>query len=376
MKALNFGPAAIVIGENSLEYLKELGAKKVLIVSGGSSMEKAGVLAKAEGYLKESGAEVAHFKGIAQDPTKEQVYEGVEAMKAFQPDTVVAIGGGSTMDASKAIVLFCENPDFTLEMVGKVPFPKTRKTRIVAVPSTSGTASEATRTSVVSDTERQLKIPVIDQLLKPDVAILDASLPMTMPEHIAAETGIDAMAHAIECYTRHDLDDFNEVLAKGAIEGILKWLPVSVLEKTPEAREKMHHYQCMAGMAFTNVGVTVVHGISHALGAMYHIPHGLGNAIILPYALDFNRQDPQTKERLEYLSKICFVDDIVASIAELKTKFGLPLTLKEYGIPEETFKADLETIIEKSMMGATRFNPVAMNHDNMKELLEIVYYGK
>ena len=238
MKILNFCPAAIVTGQGSLAYLKELEGRRVLVVCGGSSMERAGVLDRVQSYLEEGGREVAFFRGIRQDPTRQQIDEGVALMRQFQPDTVVAVGGGSSMDAAKAMMLFYEFPELNLDVIGKVPFPKVRKLKLVAIPSTSGTASEVTRTSVVTDPDKQLKIPVIDQILKPDVAILDADLPMTMPDHIAAETGMDAMAHAIECYTRHDLDDFDEVLARGAVEGILKWLPVSVLEKTPEAREK------------------------------------------------------------------------------------------------------------------------------------------
>lgn len=375
MKILNFCPAAIVTGQGSLAYLKELEGRRVLVVCGGSSMERAGVLDRVQSYLEEGGREVAFFRGIRQDPTRQQIDAGVALMRQFQPDTVVAVGGGSSMDAAKAMMLFYEFPELNLDVIGKVPFPKVRKLKLVAIPSTSGTASEVTRTSVVTDPDKQLKIPVIDQILKPDVAILDADLPMTMPDHIAAETGMDAMAHAIECYTRHDLDDFDEVLARGAVEGILKWLPVSVLEKTPEAREKMHHYQCMAGMAFTNVGVTAVHGISHALGAMYHIPHGLGNAILLPFVLAFNRQDTVAAQRLDAISHYCGVPDIVQALADLKSALGIPATLREQGLDEASFLRDLDTIAEKSLMGATKFNPVSMDMENMRQLLRTVYYG-
>ena len=333
------------------------------------------MLDRVQSYLEEGGREVAFFRGIRQDPTRQQIDEGVALMRQFQPDTVVAVGGGSSMDAAKAMMLFYEFPELNLDVIGKVPFPKVRKLKLVAIPSTSGTASEVTRTSVVTDPDKQLKIPVIDQILKPDVAILDADLPMTMPDHIAAETGMDAMAHAIECYTRHDLDDFDEVLARGAVEGILKWLPVSVLEKTPEAREKMHYYQCMAGMAFTNVGVTAVHGISHALGAMYHIPHGLGNAILLPFVLAFNRQDTVAAQRLDTISHYCGVPDIVQALADLKSALGIPATLRDQGLDEASFLRDLDTIAEKSLMGATKFNPVSMDMDNMRQLLRTVYYG-
>lgn len=376
MKILNFDPGVIVTGQGSLEYIKEIEGMRFLLVSGGSSMERAGVLSFICESLKEKGGEVAIFRGISQDPSLDQISEGVAFMKEFQPDTIVAVGGGSVMDAAKAMMLFYEFPHFSPDSIGEIPFPKQRTMRLVAIPSTSGTASEVTRTSVVTDPKKQLKIPMIDQILKPDVAILDVNLPMSMPDRLAAETGMDAMAHAIECYTRHDLDDFTEVLAKGAIEGILRWLPVSVLERTTEAREKMHNYQCMAGLAFTNTGVTAVHGISHALGAMYHISHGLANAVILPFVLEFNRQDPTTEKRLTYLSRLCECEDIVVRIRELNQRLHIPASLQEQGLREEIFRADLDRIADKSMLGATRFNPVPLDKKCMRELLCRIYYGE
>lgn len=376
MKCLNFEPRAIVIGKDSLEYLKQLPAKRVMIVTGSQSMEKAGVIKKITGYLEAAEKVVIHG-GIHQDPTIEEVEAGVADMRELAPDTVIAVGGGSAMDAAKAMALFYEFPELSFKTITAANLPPRRvKTTLIAIPSTSGTGSEATRTSVISDTENCLKIPIISLCLKPDVAILDSALTATMPPQIAAETGMDALTHAIECYTRHDLDDFDEVLAKGAIEGIMKWLPVSCLEATSQSREKMHHYQCIAGMSFTNVGVAVVHGIAHALGARFHMAHGLACAVVLPFALRFNRQDPAVDAKLRYLSSLCGCADIVKAICALEHAIGIPDSLREAGIEEEVFIESLDSVAQSSLLGATKFNPVSMTEDSIRALLEDAYYGR
>ena len=376
MKNLNFEPHAIVIGKDSLEYLKQIPAKRVMIVTGSQSMKKAGVIEKITGYLETAEKVVVHG-GIHQDPTIEEVEAGVAEMRELAPDTVIAVGGGSTMDAAKAMALFYEFPELSFETITKTTLPPRReKTTLIAIPSTSGTGSEATRTSVISDTQNCLKIPIISLCLKPDVAILDSALTATMPPRIAAETGMDALTHAIECYTRHDLDDFDEVLAKGAIEGILKWLPVSCLEGTPESREKMHHYQCIAGMSFTNVGVAVIHGIAHALGARFHMAHGLACAVVLPFALKFNRQDPAVDEKLRYLSRLCGCEDLVEAICQLENTIGIPGSLQKAGIGEEEFLGSLDFVAQSSLLGATKFYPVLMTEESIRVLLKEAYYGK
>lgn len=376
MKNLNFEPHSIVIGKDSLEYLKEIPAKRVMIITGSQSMKKAGMLDRITGYLKEAEKIVVH-EGIGQDPTVEEVEAGVAVMRELAPDTVIAVGGGSAMDAAKAMALFYEFPELKFETITQNPLPpKREKTTLIAIPSTSGTGSEVTRTSVISDTQNCLKIPIIGLCLKPDVAILDSALTASLPPRIAAETGMDALTHAIECYTRHDLDDFDEVLAKGAIEGILKWLPVSCLEATPESREKMHHYQCIAGMSFTNVGVAVVHGIAHALGARFHMAHGLACAVVLPYALRLNRQNPAVDEKLRYLSRLCGCEDIVEAICRLEQAIGIPDSLQKAGIEEGAFLGSLNFLVQSSLLGATKFNPVLMTEENIRALLEESYYGK
>ncbi|MCD8349778.1 MAG: iron-containing alcohol dehydrogenase [Planctomycetaceae bacterium] len=376
MKILNYSPQQIVIGKGSLEYLRHVQADRVMIITGAGSMVKSGVIARIREYMRAAGSILVH-DGIQADPTFEEVEAGLTAMREFRPDTIVAVGGGSALDAAKAMMLFYEFPHLDMSRILEEKIPdKREKTTLIAIPSTSGTGSEVTRTTVITDVAKGIKIPIIHICLKPDICILDSDLAMTMPDRIVAETGMDALTHAIECYTRHDLDDFNEVLAKGAIEGIMKWLPVSYAERTPESRAKMHNYQCMAGMSFGNVGVAVVHGIAHAVGAHFHMAHGLANAIILPHALIFNREDPVVDGKLVYLSRLCECADIVDAIRDMAVQLGIPLTLQAAGIKEADFLNDLDRLAAHSMLGATRFNPVAMSDNTMRTLLQTIFYGR
>ena len=292
MKKLVLSGKRIVTGAGSLAYLEELSFTKTLIVTGGGSMIRSGVIDRAKGYLEKNGTKVRVYSGVPKNPSIEEVRKGLAVCREFSPDAVIAIGGGSAMDCAKAILLFYEFPFLNfgnvLEYNSKGEIPPVRDTALVCVPSTSGTGSEVTRGTVITDTEQELKVPIMTDCLRPDIAILDVDIVMTMPARIAAETGMDALTHAIEAYTNHNLDDFDEALCSSAIEGILKWLPVSCKECTVEAREKVHNYQAMAGIGFANVGLGMVHGIAHSFGAVYNMAHGLTNAIILPFVLQYN----------------------------------------------------------------------------------------
>ena len=220
-----------------------------------------------------------------------------------------------------------------------------------------------------------LKVPIMTDCLRPDLAILDPEITMTMPDHVAAETGMDALTHAIEAYTNHNLDDFDEGLCSSAIIGIMKWLPVSVFDKTLEAREKVHNYQAMAGIGFANVGLGMVHGIAHSFGAAYNMAHGLTNAIILPYVLRYNSRDAVVREKLAELSYRCHCDDIITEIEKMREKLGIPASFREAGITEEMYREKYDLLLEHAMLGATNVNPVKMTIEEMKKMLNVVYTG-
>ena len=379
MRKLVLSGKGILTGEGSLLALKDLKYERALLVTGGSSMIKSGVIARAEKYLQMNGTETDLFSGVPKNPSIEDVLKGLVICRKFKPDVILAIGGGSAMDCAKAILLFYEFPylnfENVLEFNKKGEIPTERETGLICVPSTSGTGSEVTRGTVITDPEKELKVPIMTDCLRPDLAILDPEITMTMPDHVAAETGMDALTHAIEAYTNHNLDDFDEGLCSSAVIGIMKWLPVSVFDKTLEAREKVHNYQAMAGIGFANVGLGMVHGIAHSFGAAYNMAHGLTNAIILPYVLRYNSRDAVVREKLAELSYRCHCDDIITEIEKMREKLGIPASFREAGITEEMYREKYDLLLEHAMLGATNVNPVKMTMDEMKKMLNVVYTG-
>lgn len=376
MKKLTLTRDMLVTGENSLEYLKEIHTKKAVIVTGGTSMKRTGVLDKVTMLLESVGATVSVYSGIGKNPTTKMVLNGLEFVRAEQPDCILAVGGGSSIDAAKIMLLFYEHPELNFDNVFTTDLDAlTFHTQFIAIPSTSGTASEVTKVSVITFEEEQFKKAIRSYSIFPNVAILDPSLPATLPANIAAETGMDALTHALEAYVNKNGNDFTDALAKEAIEGIMEWLPESVLEGTLKAREKVHNFQCMAGMAFANSGLGMVHGVSHAFGGMYNVAHGLANAVILPYSMDYNKKDPQVREKYEKLTRI-LGKDIIDAVKELSAKIGIPARMQDAGVSEADFRKDFDQLLSFSMKGSTVVNPVPVPESDMRQFLNCIYYGK
>lgn len=380
MKKLTLSGRKIITGSGALSALKELHYDRAVIVTGGKSMLKSGVIAKAVSYLEESGCKTMVHSGIRKNPSIEEVNEGLEKLNQWKPQAIIAIGGGSAMDCAKAMLLFYEFPelnfDNVLEINARNGIPAERKTALICVPSTAGTGSELTRGCVITDTEKELKVPIMTDCLRPDIAILDSDLTLTMPDQVTAETGMDALTHAIEAYTNHNLDDFDEGICRTAIEGIMKWLPVSYREKTAEAREKMLNYQAMAGIGFANVGLGMVHGIAHSFGAAFNMAHGLTNAVILPYALIYNQRDPAVAAKLKELSYHCRCENIIDAILEMREKLCIPNSFQDCVITEAQYRQKYDLLLDHAMLGATKVNPVKMDIPAMEKMLDAVYYGK
>ena len=294
-------PRDLYYGKGSLENLKNIDGKKAIVVSGGSSMRRGGFLDKVEAYLKEAGMEVQLFEGVEPDPSVETVMKGAKAMTDFQPDVIVAIGGGSPIDAAKAMWAFYEYPEVTFEQLcTPFSFPKLRqKAKFVAIPSTSGTATEVTAFSVITDYAKGIKYPLADFEITPDVAIVDPQLVESLPIKQVAYTGMDALTHAIEAYVSTLNSPFTDPLAIKAIEMVLDYLPQSY-KCDMDAREQMHYAQCLAGQAFSNALLGIVHSMAHKTGAAFstgHIPHGCANAIYLPYVIKYNAHEPEAMHR-------------------------------------------------------------------------------
>ena len=378
-------PRDLYYGDNAMEELKNLkGHKKAIIVTGGSSMKRGGFLDKCEKILKETGLEIKIFDGVEPDPSIETVYKGAEAMREFQPDVIVALGGGSALDAAKAMWVFYEYPEKKFDDI-KTPFtmPKLRQKAIfAAIPSTSGTASEVTAFSVITDYSTNIKYPLADFEITPDIAILDYSIPMTMPETVSADTGMDALTHSIEAYVAGLRTDITDALAMKAIDMIVHNIEKAV-KGDKEGRAKLHVAQCLAGMAFSNALLGIVHSLAHKTGAEFHITHGRCNAILLPFVIQYNSKvcadrfaDIARMLKLSGNTDAELTAALVNKVKELNTKLGIKQTYKDNGVTEDHFKQKADDIAKNAVADpCTGSNPRETDVANMKKVLEAAYYG-
>lgn len=387
-------PRDIYFGENAMENLKTLKGKRAIVVVGGGSMKRFGFLDKAVGYLKEAGMEVELFEGVEPDPSVETVMRGAEAMRKFQPDWIVAIGGGSPIDAAKAMWAFYEYPDVTFESLC-VPFnfPELRqKAKFCAISSTSGTATEVTAFSVITDYSKGIKYPLADFNITPDVAIVDPELAQTMPQKLIAHTGMDALTHAIEAYVSTAANDYTDALAMKAIEMVTSYLPSSY-KGNRESRAAMHNAQCLAGMAFSNALLGIVHSMAHKTGAAFcegsmkgrHLPHGCANAIYLPYVIKYNAHDERAAERYADIARMlglpgssdkALIESLCTLIGSMNGIFDIPHTLKDFGVDEAEFNAKVDEIAANAVGDAcTGSNPRAIDPATMAKLFKCTYYG-
>lgn len=382
-------PRDIYHGKGSLAELKNLKGKKAILVVGGGSMKRQGFLDKAVSYLQEAGMEVQVFEGVEPDPSVETVIKGAEMMRTFEPDWIVSMGGGSPIDAAKAMWAFYEYPDVTFESLC-IPFnfPELRqKAKFAAIPSTSGTATEVTAFSVITNYQTGVKYPLADFNITPDVAIVDPDLVQALPAKQVAYTGMDALTHAVEAYVSTLSGPFTDPLALQAIEMVLDYLPASY-NGNQTAREQMHYAQCLAGMAFSNALLGIVHSMAHKTGAAFstgHIPHGCANAIYLPYVIRYNAKDPIAAGRyaeiarrmgLAGTSQQSLINSLCEKISAFNKALQIPATLQEFGIQESEFKEKLSSIAELAVGDAcTGSNPRAVTPAEMERLLTCTYYG-
>ena len=384
-------PRDLYHGKGALDALKDLKGKKAFVVVGGGSMKRFGFLDKVEANLKAAGMEVALFEGVEPDPSVETVMKGAKAMQEFQPDWIVAIGGGSPIDAAKAMWAFYEYPDTTFEQLC-IPFnfPTLRtKAKFCAIPSTSGTATEVTAFSVITDYHKGVKYPLADFNITPDVAIVDPDLAETMPKKLTAHTGMDAMTHAIEAYVSTLHCDYTDPLALHAIKMISEDL-VASYNGDMDARDRMHNAQCLAGMAFSNALLGIVHSMAHKTGAAYtggHIVHGCANAMYLPKVIKYNAKDPEAAKRYAQIAKFLGLagttdmertDALIAHIKGLNAKLDIPACIKDYEggiIDEKEFLEKLPTVAELAVGDAcTGSNPRSIDPKTMEKLRTCCFY--
>ncbi len=385
-------PRDLYFGAGSLAKLAELDGKKAVLVLGGGSMKKFGFVDRALAYLKEAGIETRLFENVEPDPSVETVMAGAKMMSEFEPDIIIAMGGGSPIDAAKAMWVFYEYPETKFEdIINPFSMPKLRKkATFVAIASTSGTATEVTAFSVITDYAKGIKYPLADYNITPDIAIVDPELAETMPKTLTAHTGMDALTHAFEAYVSTVANDFTDPLALKAISMVFEYLEASY-NGDKAAREKVHYAQCMAGMAFSNAILGIVHSMAHKTGAAFekgHIPHGCANAIYLPQVIRFNAKDEYAFGRYVEIAKSIGLtaannEELVAKLAdtidECNVRLNIPSCLKDFEngmISEEEFLAKVETIAPIAISDAcTGTNPRKINDEEMVKLLKCCYYG-
>lgn len=384
-------PRDLYHGKGSLDELKNLKGKKAIVVVGGGSMKRFGFLDKAVNNLKEAGMEVRLFENVEPDPSVETVMKGAAAMREFEPDWIVAMGGGSPIDAAKAMWAFYEYPETSFEdLITPFNFPTLRqKAKFCAIPSTSGTATEVTAFSVITDYQKGIKYPLADFNITPDVAIVDPDLAETMPKKLTAHTGMDAMTHAIEAYVSTLHCDYTDPLALHAIKMIHRDLKNSY-EGDMEARDNMHNAQCLAGMAFSNALLGIVHSMAHKTGAAYtggHIVHGCANAMYLPKVIKYNAKNAEAAERYAQIARFIglkgestgeLVDALINELRTMNKSLDIPDGIKDYEggiINEKEFLEKLPEVAKNAIGDAcTGSNPRQPSQEEMEKLLKCCFY--
>lgn len=406
-------PEKIYFEAGSVQYLAKMPNITRALIVADPMMVKLGYVDRVIYQLNKNANGVTYeiFSDVEPDPDLETVKKGTEAMNSFKPDVIIALGGGSAMDAGKAMWLFYENPD--ADFVGMAQkfldirkrvykFPKMgKKAKFVAIPTTSGTGSEVTSFAVISDKSKNMKYPLADYELTPDVAIIDPEFVMSVPQAPTADTGLDVLTHAIEAYVSILASDYTDALALGAIKLVFEYLPRSYKNgaNDPLAREKMHNASCMAGMAFTNAFLGINHSLAHKLGGEFHVPHGRANAVLLPYVIAYNGETNPTKfttwpkygkfiapERYAEIAKSLGLkantpEEGVASLIEavkgLMKEVNIPGTFKELGIDEKTYINAIPDLAFKAFEDqCTTANPRLPKVTELEELYRKAYYGK
>jgi acetaldehyde dehydrogenase/alcohol dehydrogenase len=395
----------------ALNELKTYYGKKKAFIVTDEFLYKNGYTRPITDKLDEMGIIYASFFEVTPDPTLQCAQKGVDLLRAFGPDVIIALGGGSAMDAAKIMWLMYEHPECNFEDLAMdfmdirkriYEFPKMgSKAMFVAIPTSSGTGSEVTPFAIITDADTGTKWPIADYELMPNMAIIDTDYMMNQPKSLTSTSGIDALTHSIEAYVSIMATDYTDGLSLKAAKMIFDYLP-SAYEKgaaDPVAREKMANASTLAGMAFANAFLGVCHSMAHKLGAYHHLPHGIANALLIEHIIRYNADPaptkmgtfsqypyPHAKERYCEMARFVGVqgknddevlENFIQAIADLKEKIGIKRTIKDYGIKEEDFLATLDEMTENAFNDqCTGANPRYPLMSEMKEIYLKAYYGK
>lgn len=381
MRPMKLAGSELMFGQGCLEYIKTaVRCKRAFIVIGGSSVEKNGTLAEVEGYFREGGAETAVFRGVESDPHFSTVKAGAAAMVTWQPDLICALGGGSVMDAAKTMWVMYEHPE--LDSLDKIlhtkPLPELhQKARFMCIPSTSGTASEVSRSVVISDDEMGRKHGLGDMEMMPDIAIVDPNVTCSMPRHITAETGMDALTHSVEALVSNRANYVSDILAKAAAADMIEWLPKAYADGSDmHAREMMANASMVAGLAFTNVSLGIDHSMAQTIAGYFPIAHGRICAILLPYTIEWNSQDSHAKQVYGELAAQVGATDLAQLVRDMNTLLGIPNRLADVFSDEESFMGVLDQMASDSLAdGCTKTNPIIPTVPQFAELIRKAYQG-
>ena len=404
-------PEKIYFEAGSIAYLEKMPDISRAFIVTDQGMVKLGYVDKILYHLRkrEKHVHCEIFSDVEPDPSFDTVNKGLEMMRSFNPGVIIALGGGSPIDAAKGMWLFYEHPDADPEGLKlkfmdirkrAYKFPKLgTKTKMVAIPTTSGTGSEVTSFAVLTDKTKNKKYPLADYELTPDVAIVDPDLVMSLPKSVTADTGMDVFTHALEAYVSNMASDYTDGLAEKAAELVVKYLPKAYENGNDKiAREKMHNASTIAGMAFTNAFLGVCHSLAHKIGAEFHLPHGKINAILLPYVIRYNSTMPSkfvSFPKYEYFiadqkyAQMALklglradnvkqgVQSMIDMANELNNMLNIPHTFKDAGVDEQEFLSKIDLIADRAFEDqCTTANPRVPLVSEMKQILLKAYYGR
>ncbi len=399
-------PPKVYFEQDSLLYLAEMDKVERVVIICDPGMVEFGYTSLVEGVLRRRKIEpqIKVFSEVEPNPSTDTVYSGLDMITTFKPDTIIALGGGSAMDAAKAMWMFFEHPE-TSFFGAKQKFLDIRKrtykigkpenTKFICIPTTSGTGSEVTPFAVITDSETHVKYPLADYALTPDIAIVDPQFVMSVPKSVTADTGMDVLTHAIESYVSVMASDYTRGLSLQAIKLTFEYLKSSVEKGDKISREKMHNASTMAGMAFANAFLGISHSIAHKIGGEYHIPHGRTNAILLPHVIRYNARDPQKhtlfpkyeffRADTDYADIAKFlglkgdtIEELVEALAtavyELGHSVGIKMNLKSQGVTKEVLNATIDRMAELSYEDqCTTANPKEPLISELKGIIQAAY---
>ena len=378
-------PRTVVTGEGALEYLREVEGKRALIITD-KVIRKLNFAEKVANYLNQAGLEVKVFDEVEPEPSVETVVKGAKFAGKYGPDWLIGLGGGSCMDAAKAMWIIYANPEIE---VGEInPFAKfelRKKARLICIPTTSGTGADVTWAAMITDVKEERKMELPSREMVADIVIIDPEFPKSMPPPLVADSGLDALTHAIEAYVSQWRNDFSDALAIKAIQIILKYLPrAHESSGDNEAKEKMHNAATMAGMAFSNSQVGIAHALAHSLGAIFRVPHGRIVGLFLPYSIEYSVGEAMERYGdiaraigIEARTDEEAVEKLIRDIKELYREVRQPTSIRELGINRDDFEKRLEDLVTRAANSSCTFmNPRVPDVEDTRKLFLYAFEGK